>query len=977
MNRKVIALLMLVLILPGIASSVAVTDTTIIATSFEQSDAPPYALGSVNGQNLWSVANGSGIVSGDSVYAWTGMRGLQISCTNSALRVQHQPYAGDVQGVTGIVYVDLYVKILASTGKEFTINGNDLYSGSRKRTFVVDFTVPANDTGSVRIYNGSSKVTIASYRTGTWNRVIVRVDYAASTYQVSINGAEPVAVAFRESYTPTASGTRPANIKEYHQLLLNLGTDTNSGSLDAAIDRLYVGTTPPDSVFFEPVIPRYAVNVNQPSVGSISLAPSGGVYDSGTVVTATLHLPLGYRNAGWTGDLAGTDTLVSFAIAKDITIGATIAVDTTNPPPLCRLTIVQPQHGLISVTPVDSSFYAYTAVTASITVDSGYRFVNWTGVLSGSTTPRTFSITTDTVLGAAVNVIPSGSRKIFTSASSLKTAMQNAVPGDTLELADGTYTLSGTFTMTGTEAFPIRVKASNRGRAILSGSSSLTFRFSSYVILEGFVFTGDVNTAVKTESSHHLRITRNVFRLVSSSSSSKWIVIGGYYLSSEPNSYENRIDHNLFEEKHDLGNFITIDGSPDSYPPARSSQRDRIDHNHFRNIGPRAVNEMESIRLGWSAMSMSSGFTTVEYNLFEQCDGDPEIISVKTCHDTIRANTFRRSKGTVCLRHGNGSVVEGNFFFGGGIDSTGGVRVYADSHRVVNNYFEGLTGTRWDAPITVTNGDVDYPSTSLTSHFRPRFLFIAHNTLVNNTHNIEIGYTGSGYNKPPSDILFLNNIVVGSDNPLVSVVTTPVRWTWAGNIMHPTGSATLGITASEPEIRLMDPLLAQREGVWRLSEGSPARDAASAGASSVLVDIDGQARSGQWDIGADEFSDAPKTSRPLTSADVGPDAPEELVMTSVPGAAGEAVPQTCVLYPAYPNPFNPATTFSFRISHFGFTKLSIHDLLGREVSILLEAAVAPGMYTLTWNAEGQSSGVYFAVLHTQKETHTIRIMLLK
>ena len=266
---------------------------------------------------------------------------------------------------------------------------------------------------------------------------------------------------------------------------------------------------------------------------------------------------------------------------------------------------------------------------------------------------------------------------------------------------------------------------------------------------------------LKLQASNNIRITRNIFRLVETTSL-KWVIIGGVWNDPNAVSHHNRIDHNLFENKSFAGNYITIDGSGD--PVYLSSQYDLIDHNHFRNIGPRIVNEMETIRVGWSELSRSSGFTTIENNLFENCDGDPEIISVKTCDNIVRYNTFISSQGTLCLRHGDRTTVNGNYFFGEGKDGTGGIRFYGDDHKIYNNYFEGLTGTIWDAALTITNGDADYSSsTNWSKHFRPRNAVIAFNTFVNNLHNIEIGYTNNGnYTKPPSNNLIANNVVQGS-----------------------------------------------------------------------------------------------------------------------------------------------------------------------------------------------------------------------
>jgi hypothetical protein len=473
------------------------------------------------------------------------------------------------------------------------------------------------------------------------------------------------------------------------------------------------------------------------------------------------------------------------------------------------------------------------------------------------------------------------------SVSQLKSAIQNLLPGDTIEVNDGNYDFTGniSITKTGTEENPIVIRSKNLHGAVMINKSYFTLKQVAYITIEGFLFRSKDVTAVKTESCNNIRITRNIFRL-EETTSNKWVLIGGTWNLSEPNSYNNRIDHNLFEEKHQLGNFITIDGSPE--PNAKSSQLDRIDHNHFRNIGPRAGNDMEAIRVGWSEMSLSSGFTIIEHNLFENCGGDPEIISVKTCDNIIRYNTVKSSQGTVCLRHGNRNIVEGNFFLGEGKEGTGGIRFYGDDHKIFNNYFEGLKGTVWDAAITITNGDADYSSsTNWSKHFRPRNTQILFNTFVNNDHNFEIGYTNNGsYSKSPSNIFIANNIVQGSQNELIKIITSPVGFTWLNNIMYPYSTASLGISLPEDQIRVTDPVLILAEGILKLSANSPARDASSGYFDLIIYDIDGQSRDQSKDIGSDEYSTAPVVLTPLTPNDVGPQGgnitiPVELISLSV------------------------------------------------------------------------------------------------
>lgn len=449
---------------------------------------------------------------------------------------------------------------------------------------------------------------------------------------------------------------------------------------------------------------------------------------------------------------------------------------------------------------------------------------------------------------------PAGRTVDVASSGQLAAALGDARAGDRIVLADGDYTIGKMSGKTGTAAAPITVVAANRGRAVVTGGQ-LEVLSSAHVTFEGLKWTN--SDTLKITGSNNVRLTRNHFRLTETSSL-KWVLVQG------AGSHHNRIDHNLFEDKHQLGNFVTIDGSA-----TQQSQHDRIDHNHFRDIGPRAENEMEAVRVGWSEISRSSGHTVIEDNLFENCDGDPEIISVKSDDNTVRHNTFRTSQGTLSHRHGDRGAFYGNFFLGGGKAGTGGIRIYGQDHRIYNNYFEGLTGTGFDAALQLDGGDVD-TSGALSSHWRVYRATVAHNTFVNNVSNIEIG---ANYRLVPVDSVLADNVVTGSRGKLFNELKTPVNMTYTGNIAWPTGSATVGVTKPTGSVRVVDPLLAPDGAVRRIGAGSPAIDAGSGGFAFVTDDMDGQSRVGQPDTGADERSAAAVTRHPLTAADVGPNAP--------------------------------------------------------------------------------------------------------
>ncbi|MBI5477155.1 MAG: T9SS type A sorting domain-containing protein [Ignavibacteriales bacterium] len=61
----------------------------------------------------------------------------------------------------------------------------------------------------------------------------------------------------------------------------------------------------------------------------------------------------------------------------------------------------------------------------------------------------------------------------------------------------------------------------------------------------------------------------------------------------------------------------------------------------------------------------------------------------------------------------------------------------------------------------------------------------------------------------------------------------------------------------------------------------------------------------------------------------------------------------------YPNPFNPNTNIKYRISKTEFVTLKVYDILGQEVATLVNDVKQPGEYSVSWNAEGLPSGIYF------------------
>ena len=82
---------------------------------------------------------------------------------------------------------------------------------------------------------------------------------------------------------------------------------------------------------------------------------------------------------------------------------------------------------------------------------------------------------------------------------------------------------------------------------------------------------------------------------------------------------------------------------------------------------------------------------------------------------------------------------------------------------------------------------------------------------------------------------------------------------------------------------------------------------------------------------------------------------------------------------AYPNPFNPTTNLSFNSNYTEIKNisLSIYDLNGRKLEVLMNGPIKPGYHNVQWNASHLPSGIYVARLESQFNIQTTKLILLK
>lgn len=79
----------------------------------------------------------------------------------------------------------------------------------------------------------------------------------------------------------------------------------------------------------------------------------------------------------------------------------------------------------------------------------------------------------------------------------------------------------------------------------------------------------------------------------------------------------------------------------------------------------------------------------------------------------------------------------------------------------------------------------------------------------------------------------------------------------------------------------------------------------------------------------------------------------------------------------YPNPFNPSTKIPFSVAQGSDVRLSVHDALGRVVSVVVDRRMEPGQYVATFDASSLSAGIYYYTMTAGRFTETKKMLLVK
>lgn len=491
----------------------------------------------------------------------------------------------------------------------------------------------------------------------------------------------------------------------------------------------------------------------------------------------------------------------------------------------------------------------------------------------------------DTPVSGADTVPEINCTQVVDSISELEEAAEGLVAGDTLCLADGTYTgdLELRVEGIGTQDMPITVAAENPGNAIITGGEISSRLGGEHIILQGFVFRdGESGSSIikfeKETECRYCRVTEvSIIDMDNGDyDSSKWIEFYGHH---------NRVDHSWFSGKESRGALLVLgrwtseeDFNANGFPADYA----QIDHNYFGDRPPAfgqayagsSDNEYEGIRLGLSTTHSAPSFSIVENNYLERIQGEAEVISNKSANNIIRNNTVRDSNGSIVNRHGAQVTISNNFVLGDDNPFSGGIRIVDDGHTVTNNYVEGARylSSNWNGGIVLTTGDG--AGDTENGYQNVENVLIAHNTIVDSVNSLNI-YGGKN-DEAPENIYFVNNLIQDAIGPIIRTndQNIPANSTFDGNYVDGQAfSDQASLTSATGFFTVNAELAKADDGLYRPSSNSPNLNAAIVNTgdfSLPTTDMDGQTRSVTTTSGADETLSETIKHKPLNPNEVGP-----------------------------------------------------------------------------------------------------------
>lgn len=314
-------------------------------------------------------------------------------------------------------------------------------------------------------------------------------------------------------------------------------------------------------------------------------------------------------------------------------------------------------------------------------------------------------------------------------------ALKKVSSGDDIVIKDGVYKdINIKIKGEGTKDSPIKLRAENPGKVFIEGVSNLEIS-GNYVQVSGLFFRNG-----HAPSRNVIAFNTSRKDVANNSSVTNCVILDFNNLERDKDNLWVQ-----FYGKHNTLSNCYLAGKTNGGPTVRVDLKGnqsirnyhQIVNNHFGPRPRKGGARGETIQLGSSFTSMSPSNTTIANNLFEECNGEVEIISSKTNFNIIKNNVFYKSEGSVVTRHGNYVTVDGNYFIGDGVnDQFGGIRIINTGHWVTNNLFYKIKGKSFRSPIAIMNG---IPKSPLNRYNQVTDVVVAYNTFVDSDSPFQFG----------------------------------------------------------------------------------------------------------------------------------------------------------------------------------------------------------------------------------------------
>ncbi len=280
----------------------------------------------------------------------------------------------------------------------------------------------------------------------------------------------------------------------------------------------------------------------------------------------------------------------------------------------------------------------------------------------------------------------------LTTSAELIDALPSLKEGSELIIKNGVYSFNKVLylaNLKGTAKSPIVIRAEGNGQVFLN-IEGLVLSNCENVIFWGMVIGGELKglsqlgkSHVSVEACRHVILSRCVIapndsvldKANTKGTRYSFLVVGG--------GEDNQLTRCTFTNKTIMGPMVVI---------RPTEKRPTLEFNYFKDFAKGKLgNGYEGLQLGNDNRYRMRA--VVRWNWFENMDGEPEVISVKTSENLIMENTFRNNQAECVVRAANGTRIYSNTFLRTLLDKNGvgGIRNQGDDTQILGNQLINLS----------------------------------------------------------------------------------------------------------------------------------------------------------------------------------------------------------------------------------------------------------------------------------------------